>query len=77
MNHQATVGHDAMVAPFAQICPGARVSGGCHIGARTMLGSNAVVIPCVTVAADAMVGAAATALRDIPDGGSAVRISRV
>lgn len=77
VNHQATVGHDATIAPFAQICPGARVSGGCRIGARTLLGSNAVVIPCVTVGADATIGAAATALRDVPDGGSAVRISRI
>jgi len=76
VNHQATVGHDADVADFAQLCPGARVSGGCRIGARALLGSNAVVIPCVSVGADATVGAGAAALRNVPDGGGVLRIGR-
>ncbi len=76
VNHQATVGHDAVLSDFCQVCPGARVSGGCRIGSRALLGSNAVVIPCVSIGADATVGAAAAALRDLPDGGSVVRLVR-
>lgn len=76
VNLQATVGHDATLAPFAHVCPGARVAGGCCIGTRALLGSNAVVIPGLTVGADATVGATAAALRDIPDGGSVLRLSR-
>jgi acetyltransferase-like isoleucine patch superfamily enzyme len=40
------------------------------------LGSNAVVIPGVSVGADATVGATAAALRDVPDGGGVARAGR-
>ncbi len=74
VNHQVTVGHDCVVEDYAQLCPGVRVSGGCRIGAGSLLGSNAVTIPCRTVGAWAILGAGGIALRDIPDGESQVRL---
>ena len=76
VNHQVTVGHDVVVGDFAQLCPGVRVSGGCVLGEGVLMGSNACMIPGVKVGAWATVGAGSVALRDVPDGGSLIRVSR-
>jgi sugar O-acyltransferase (sialic acid O-acetyltransferase NeuD family) len=76
VNHQVTVGHDVTLGAFAQLCPGVRVSGGCVLGEGALMGSNACTIPCVRVGAWATVGAGSVALRDIPDGGSLIRLGR-
>ena len=67
-------GHDVVVDDFAQLCPGVCVSGGCMIGEGALLGTNAGTIPLKRIGAWATVGAGTTALRDVADGTSVVRI---
>lgn len=74
VNHQVCVGHDVMVGGFAQLCPGVCVSGGCEIGEGALLGTQAGTIPLKRVGAWATVGAGMTALRDVEDGATVVRI---
>lgn len=74
VNHGACVGHDAELGDFAQLCPGAKVSGGCRMGEGALLGSNACAVPNVRVGAWGTIGAGAVAMRDLPEGGSLLRI---
>jgi serine acetyltransferase len=75
VNHHVCVGHDVAVDNFAQLCPGVNVSGGCEIGEGALLGTNAGTIPLKRVGAWATVGAGTTALRDVADGASMVRLA--
>jgi sugar O-acyltransferase (sialic acid O-acetyltransferase NeuD family) len=75
VNHHVCVGHDVVVDDFAQLCPGVCVSGGCSIGEGALLGTNAGTIPLKRIGAWATVGAGVVALRDLADGGSAVRLA--
>jgi sugar O-acyltransferase (sialic acid O-acetyltransferase NeuD family) len=74
VNHQVCVGHDVTVGDFAQLCPGACVSGGCAIGEGALLGTLAGMIPLKRVGAWATVGAGVTAMRDVADGQTMVRL---
>ena len=74
VNHQACVGHDVTLGDFSQVCPGARISGGCAIGEGALLGTNAAVIPLKKMGPWSILGAGATAMRDIPDGATIVRL---
>jgi sugar O-acyltransferase (sialic acid O-acetyltransferase NeuD family) len=74
INHQACVGHDVTMGDFSQVCPGVCVSGGCLIGEGALLGTNAGVIPLKKIGAWATVGAGTTALRDIADGTTLIRM---
>lgn len=76
VNHQVCVGHDVTAGDFAQLCPGVCVSGGCAVGEGALLGSNSTVIPLKKIGAWSVLGAGTTALRDIPDGATIVRLSR-
>jgi len=75
VNHQVCVGHDVGVDDFAQLCPGVKVSGGCKIGEGALLGTNAGTIPLKKIGAWSTVGAGMTALRDVADGASVIRIA--
>lgn len=74
VNHQVCVGHDVNVDDFAQLCPGVCVSGGCAIGEGALLGTLAGAIPLKRIGAWATVGAGVTALRDVEEGCSVVRV---
>ncbi len=64
----AQVGHDSTLADFVTVHPSATVSGGCDLRERSRLGTHSVVLPGVTVGADALVGAGACVVRDVPAG---------
>ena len=68
VNVGVSIGHDAVIEDFAHLCPGVRVSGYCQIGKKSFLGSNAVVAPSVRMGAEARLGAASFAHRNVPDG---------
>jgi len=74
VNHQACVGHDATLGDFAQACPGVHISGGCDIGEGALLGTNAATLPLTKMGAWATLGIGTSALRDIPDGATLVRL---
>lgn len=74
VNHQVCVGHDVTVGNFAQLCPGVCVSGGCEIGEGALLGTLAGTIPLKRVGAWATVGAGMTALVNVADETTMVRL---
>lgn len=74
INNSAGIGHDVNIADFAQICPGALISGGCKIGESALLGTNSSMIPMKKIGMNATLGAGATAIRDINDGETLVRL---
>lgn len=74
VNHHVCVGHDVVIEDFAQLCPGVNVSGGCYVGEGAFMGTNAGTIPLKRIGAWATVGAGTTALRDVADGETRVRV---
>ena len=74
INHNVTVGHDVKVQNFAQLCPGVCVSGGCEIGEGALLGTLAGTIPLKHIGAWATLGAGVTALRNVAEGTSMIRL---
>ena len=60
------IGRDNHLAAFASTGPLASVTVQCHIGPRAFLGAGSVTTNAVTVGADAVVGAGATVIRDVP-----------
>ncbi|MGW9551472.1 acetyltransferase [Citricoccus zhacaiensis] len=65
VNPNATIGHDARLEHFVSVNPAATVSGEVVVGSRTLLGANSIVLQGLTVGADALVGAAACAVREV------------
>jgi acetyltransferase-like isoleucine patch superfamily enzyme len=57
-----------VVGDFVSINPLAAVSGGCRLERGVMVGTNAAVLQDLTVGTDAVVGAGACVVRDVPAG---------
>ena len=74
INHLASIGHDVWIGDFAQICPCVGLSGGVTVGEEALLGTNASVLPLKRIGARAVIGIGATALRDVDDDDSIVRL---
>lgn len=68
VNPNATIGHDAFLSDFVSVNPAATVSGEVRVGPRTLLGANSIVLQGLIVGQDALVGAAACAVRDVASG---------
>lgn len=67
VNTGATVDHDCIIGNGVHLAPGVHVCGGVEVGAGSFLGVGAVVVPCVRIGANCVVGAGSTVLVDIPD----------
>lgn len=67
INLNSTIGHDSTINDFVEMSPGVHISGNCMIGAFTYLGTNATVLPGITLGRNVVVGAGAVVTRDIPD----------
>jgi len=73
INLNCTIGHDVMLGDFTTLAPGVHVSGFVHLGRRVSVGTGAVFIngsidrPLV-VGDDAVIGAGACVIRDVPAG---------
>lgn len=65
LNISASVSHDGQIGDFVTFSPGARTTGWCHVGDGAFLGTNAVVLPHVSVAKGCIVGACATITKDV------------
>lgn len=62
------VGHDSTLGDFATVHPGSVISGNCQVGERVELGSNCTLLPGITVASAAIIGAGACVTKDVIDG---------
>ena len=69
----AVVAHGARLGDFVTVCPGAVVSGEAVVSQGAFIGAGAVVSHGgIRVGCDAIVGAGAVVIRDVPDGATVV-----
>jgi len=79
INLDCTIGHDVRMGDFATLAPGVHVSGWVFLGARTYIGTGAVIIngtsaePLV-IGDDTVVGAGACVTRSLAPGVTAVGV---
>jgi sugar O-acyltransferase (sialic acid O-acetyltransferase NeuD family) len=66
LNSLCSIHHDSVVESYSEISPGARVLGNCYIGHECLIGTNAVILPKLSVNDGAIVGAGAVVTRDVP-----------
>ena len=72
VNTSASVDHDCEVDDATHICPGVHLGGGVRIGRKCWIGIGSTVREGVQIGANAVIGAAAGVLNDIPGGVTAV-----
>ena len=67
LNTACTIDHDGDLSEGVQIGPGVHAAGDVAFGDRSSVGIGASLIPGVRVGRDAIVGAGAVVVRDVPD----------
>lgn len=68
VNRSASVGHHSVLEPFTTLGPGALLAGRVRVRRGAFLGAGSVCTPGVTIGENAVVGAGALVLRDVPPG---------
>ncbi|HER25943.1 MAG TPA: acetyltransferase [Rhodospirillales bacterium] len=66
LNTGCTIDHDCVLEDGSQISPGAHLAGHVHCGKDVFIGTGAAIIPRITVADRAIVGAGSTVTGDVP-----------
>lgn len=74
VNSGAIIEHDCVLEPFCHVASGCALAGGVKIGARTLIGTGAVVIPLVMIGSNCTLAAGAVAIADVPDGAMAMGV---
>ncbi len=74
LNLNCMITHDNLVEDYVQICPGASLSGFSVVKTGAVVGSNAVVAPCVSIGEWSTLGANSFAVESVPDGATAIGI---
>ena len=69
---QSVVAHDSVLENFTHVASGVTVAGGATIKQGAFLATGSNVIPKIKVGSWALLGAGATATRDIPDNAKAI-----
>jgi sugar O-acyltransferase (sialic acid O-acetyltransferase NeuD family) len=67
LNQNVTIGHDCVLADYVSVNPLAAVSGECHIETAALIGTTAAVLQGRRIGAEAIVGAGACVVRDVPE----------
>ncbi len=70
----ALVAHDCVIGSWCQLCPGAKLGGHVKLGDYSLIGMGASVLPGITVGRQAVVGANAAVIGDVPDFVTAVGV---
>ncbi len=79
INLDCTIGHDVIMGKYATLAPGVHLSGNVHLGKRVYIGTGAIVIngtkenP-IIIDDDAVVGAGACVIKNVPSGDTVVGI---
>ncbi len=74
LNLNCMITHDNLVEDYVQVCPGASLSGFSIVKTGAVVGSNAVVAPCVSIGEWSTLGANSFAVESVPDGATAIGI---
>ena len=68
INNHVSVSHESTLGDFSQACPGSRITGKCKVGRSAFVGSNATLIPGVSLGDRSVLGANSVAIRSLgPD----------
>ena len=68
VNHHAVIDHDCSIGDFCHIAPHASLGGGVKVGQGVLIGAGAIVLPGITIADYATVGAGSIVTNDITSG---------
>jgi sugar O-acyltransferase (sialic acid O-acetyltransferase NeuD family) len=68
INHAAVVDHDCLVGDYTHIAPQTSLGGGVKVGRGVLIGSGAVVLPGITIANYAIIGAGAVVTKNVAEG---------
>lgn len=74
INTGAIVEHDCVVKDFVNISPNTAMAGHCRVESRAFLGIGSTLSPSVTIGEDAVIGAGAVVITDIPEHATAVGV---
>lgn len=74
VNTKASVDHECTLADGVEIAPGATLCGLVQVETNGWVCAGAVVLPRLTIGADAIVGAGAVVIRDVPAGVTVVGV---
>lgn len=67
INLDCTIGHDAEIGKFVTISPGTHINGRNFIGDRAFIGSGVVTKEKIKISKNAVIGAGAVVLEDVPE----------
>lgn len=68
VNHHAVIDHDCSVGDFCHIAPHVSLGGGVKVGHGALIGAGAIVLPGLTIADYAIVGAGSIVTNDVASG---------
>jgi sugar O-acyltransferase (sialic acid O-acetyltransferase NeuD family) len=68
INHHAVIDHDCSIGDFCHIAPHVCLGGGVKVGKGVLIGAGAIVLPGITIADYAIVGAGSVVTSDIASG---------
>ncbi len=68
INHHAVIDHDCSIGDFCHIAPHVSLGGGVKVGQGVLIGAGAIVLPGITIADYAIVGAGSIVTSDIASG---------
>ena len=74
INTGAIVEHDCVIKDFVNMSPNCAMAGHCSVESRAFLGIGSTLSPAVTIGEDAVIGAGAVVLTDIPAHATAVGV---
>jgi sugar O-acyltransferase (sialic acid O-acetyltransferase NeuD family) len=68
INHHAVIDHDCSIGDFCHIAPHVCLGGGVKVGKGVLIGAGAIILPGITIADYAIVGAGSIVTSDIASG---------
>lgn len=66
VNTNAVVDHECLIAPAVHIAPAAVLAGRVSVGIGALVGLNATILPCLHIGEEAIIGAGAVVIDDVP-----------
>lgn len=67
INTGAIIEHDCVIEDLVNVCPGVALAGHTVLGKKSFIGIGSTVIDGIKIGKDAVVGAGAVVIRDVPD----------
>jgi sugar O-acyltransferase (sialic acid O-acetyltransferase NeuD family) len=68
VNCYSSIGHDVVLGDFTTLSAHVDITGRCTVGKRVFFGSGSRVVPGIKIGDDAVIGAGAVVVRDVPAG---------